>query len=322
MPDLSSVVSPISYVFGAALAGGLTALLARCWTRRGGRAPSYAEAAWCAFLPLLAVLIVPLFTLLQPEALLPAAVHRFWHEWEEAVHSVPLSHGVLHLGNLLLLLVGVICCVRAAFQIARMQGFGGTLRRISGPLEVGGGGPAVRRIDSPHPACLTVGALRPLVYVTSGLLEHLRERERAAMLAHEEAHARGRHPLIAAVLTGFFSLVPVPGGRLLLADWTAAAERACDAQAAIQVGRATDVAEALVRVAQLVSTSRSPLPGVTAFASAGEDIEGRVQALLALADGGAPASGRLPRALAGACLVLLFGTTLWLPHVVEFFAHH
>jgi Zn-dependent protease with chaperone function len=323
MPDLSSVVAAISHVLGAALAGGLTALLARRWTRRSGRTPTYAEAAWCAFLPLLALLVVPLFGLLRSETFLPLGpVHVFWHEWEEAVHSLPLSHGALHLGNLLVLLTGVVCCVRAAFRLARTQAFDSTLRRISKPLDPAESNSHIRCIDSPHPACLTVGATRPSVYVTSGLLAHLPERERRAVLAHEAAHARGRHPLIAAILEGVFSLIPVPGARLLLDDWTAAAERLCDTEAALQVGRATDVAEALVRVAQLVSLSRSPLPGGSTFASSGEDVEGRVQALLALANGAAPSSRQLPRALAAASLALLFGTTLWLPHMVEFFAHH
>jgi hypothetical protein len=121
------------------------------------------------------------------------------------------------------------------------------------------------------------------------------------------------------LLSLFYALFPLPGGRLLLADWHHAVERECDAEAAARVGSAPDVAAALIRAAQATARSPVTVPGSACFAAFGDDVEGRVAALLAL-----PASRErarpTPLILAG--LGVLLTASLWIYHAVELFVHH
>lgn len=101
-------------------------------------------------------------------------------------------------------------------------------------------------------AC-TVGILRPLVYVSTGLREALAPEEFEAVLAHEQAHASGRHNLVllashAAANALFF----VPGTRHSLLAIRRAVEISADADATKRIGDALSVAGALTRVATLL----------------------------------------------------------------------
>lgn len=60
----------------------------------------------------------------------------------------------------------------------------------------------VNCVDSVTANAFCAGALRPRVYVTTGLLERLEAAELEAVLAHEAAHARRRDPLRRAVASG------------------------------------------------------------------------------------------------------------------------
>lgn len=59
-------------------------------------------------------------------------------------------------------------------------------------VEVGG----VRLLDHPRAVAYCLPGLRPRVVVSRGALEALDDGELAAVLAHERAHARGRHDLV------------------------------------------------------------------------------------------------------------------------------
>ncbi len=124
--------------------------------------------------------------------------------------------------------------------------------------------------------CFATGVWRPRVVVSATLLERLRRDELRAALAHEEAHLH-RHDtrqLAVLVWAGLFAL---PWASAAVERvFREAAEEACDAEAAAQVGPVV-VAKALVAVAGL-QLGRAPT-GSLAFGDS--PIERRVVALLA-----------------------------------------
>jgi hypothetical protein len=128
MRELEPILAIVSFAYAAVGVGVVSALLARAWTRRQGRPPSAAEAGWCVFLPPLALLLLPLATI---EPHLPgslSAVHERWHEWQQTLHSAPLTHGILHAANCLLLAVAAAGMVRMAYALARIHAFASAIR--------------------------------------------------------------------------------------------------------------------------------------------------------------------------------------------------
>jgi beta-lactamase regulating signal transducer with metallopeptidase domain len=320
MPDGEAVVSWLAAAYAAAAIGVAVALLLRPWLRRGRRVPSAAESAWCALLPVLTVAAGLAAAGFHPApAGLLAEGHQVWHRWEGALHASPLGHGALHAANLALLGLTLICLLKAIFEVSRILALTRALGAASRPLEGQGRAPRIYLLPSSRPLCFTAGVLHPRVYVTASLLEQLSSREAEAMLAHELAHVRRRDRLTATFLSLFSTLLPIPGVRALGRDWQQAAERACDAEAAARIGSRQDVAAALVRVVRLGAQPRQPVSGASAFADAWDDVEGRVQALLAPPE---VPTGPLPGRLVLVSLVLVLAPCLWLYHVVELFARH
>jgi beta-lactamase regulating signal transducer with metallopeptidase domain len=368
MPDLQSILSVLTSAYGAAVAGLLAALLVRAWICRRPRMPSCAEALWCALLPAAAILTVPVVAMVQPHsANFLVTLHDIWHRWEKAIHASPAAHSTLHMANLLFLILAAFCAARTVFACVRMRAFRASLRAAAcrktsdarcrtsvepwdrslqtpttaiaalAPSEV----IPLYLLPSPRPACFTLGFLNPAIYVTSGLVQQLTARDWEAVLAHEAAHVRRRDGLIGSLLAAFYHLFALPGGRILRRDWERAVERECDAEAARRLGSPCDVASALLRVAQLTNQTVPVVPGVSSFAASGEDIEGRVQALLDL--GGSDSRRQIP---VGSCeryssalaarllplvskgwlvavsLGLLCAADLPLRHAVELFVHH
>ncbi len=318
MADLHPVLLWLASVYAAAGVGVLSALLIRAWTRRPGRVVTLLEAAWCALLPPLAVLLLPL-SALDPHLTQLPEMHAAWHRWEQVVHRGAVTHGALHAANALLLLAGVFFLARTVYAVTRMHAFAVAVRSAARPQAAQIAGAPLYSVPSARPLCFTMGLLRPAVYVTTSLQEHLSPREQEAMLAHEGAHIRRRDGLTRVFLSLFYALFPFPGSSLLLQDWHQAAERGCDAEAASRIGSAPDVAAALIRVAQAMTRSTTAVPGSVCFADFGDDIEGRVQALLAL-------TASPPRALPTRPVLLGLGLLLtassWLYHIVELFARH
>lgn len=325
MPDLQVLLGFLAFTYGAALSGLLMALAIRLWTARAARVPTASEAAWCAFLPLLTVLIAPVCALAEPLAARPFAFwHQVWHEWAHTVHATPFLHGGLHLGNTLLLGIAALTVSRTVYQLARMWSYETSLRRTA--LLYGQWYPAgsYYRLPSPRPVCFTLGFFRPAIYVTDCLLAELSPRDQAAMLGHECAHLRRRDLLLRPLLTLFYSFFVLPGGKVLLRDWCRAAERECDAAAGRQIGSRTEVAAALVRVARLMQGHEVQEAALAAFAGEPDDIEGRVRALLQPVRVGASPLGSLSGRvlLTGISLGALFPVAFWLRHAVEFFVRH
>jgi Zn-dependent protease with chaperone function len=322
MREPPSILALLTFAYGGAAAGLLAAFVVRGWTCRRGRSPSSLEATWCVLLPALAVLALPALSMLQPHGESFTGLHALWHSWEQAIHTSAVGHALLHVANFLVLLFALCCVVRTVYALAQIQAFGASLRAAAhqDPRQVEAR--PLFRLPSPHPACFTLGIASPSVYVTTGLLEQVSPRDCEAILAHEAAHISRRDGLIKAFLLAFYHLLPLPGSDLLRADWERAAERECDALAARRIGSPCDVAAALVRVARLAGPI--PVPAVSCFA-AGDDVEGRVQALLS-----GPAEGTLGPAaraaesslLALISLGIVFAASFWVRDAVELFVHH
>jgi Zn-dependent protease with chaperone function len=325
MPDLCPLLGFLAFSYGAALTGVTVALLARLFLRRTGRVPTAPEATWCAFLPLLAVLLSPMLAVTEPHAVASfGSWHDLWHEWARTVHATPLLHDGLHVGNALLLGIAAITVARTVYQLARMWSFELALRRVALTECQANDTGAYLRLPSSRPLCFTLGLLRPTVYISDRLLDALTPRDRAAVLAHERAHIRRRDPLVRPLLMLFYSFFLLPGGAVLLRDWSRASERACDAEAGRRVGSRTDVAAALVRAARLMSGAERPEPLLSPFAGEADDIEGRVDALLHPAASGSPSRyfSYGPLLLTAFSVGLLFPVSFWLRHAVEFFVRH
>lgn len=155
-------------------------------------------------------------------------------------------------------LVGLLCGGMSAGALVRLFVSGGRSwlmeRRMWGAVRAQG--PATEapadvpqlRIDSDLPLLATVGLWRPLVVFTSEVEAELTERELAAALRHEAAHARRRDNLLDLVATAALtSQLYVPTAHLYARYWREEAERACDDSAA--AGGAAEVASALVKLA-------------------------------------------------------------------------
>lgn len=222
--------------------------------------------------------------------------------------------GSIQLGRIWLVLglLATPVLIRVALSVARLlrgRRLLSVLRRSARST-----GANYHEVSSEAPFAVTAGLWRPRVYVTSGLLRHLDDTSRAAVLAHEAAHVRRHDPLM-KLLADLLSTFHLPKTRqALLADLSLACEQACDEEAAFNVGDRTAVADALVKLGRLVSDG-SPT-GTAAVAQFGEgSITARVHALL-----GAPkAAPRLPSARLTLAASLVLATMLSAPvhHATE-----
>lgn len=107
-------------------------------------------------------------------------------------------------------------------------------------------------------AC-TVGLLRPRIFVDATLFPALTKPQRAAILAHERGHVRGRHGMIdLAARCMAAGLAPWPGAQLAHAETRRYLEAVADDRAAAKTNRRT-VAAAIVTAATM-----PPLPALGA----------------------------------------------------------
>ena len=131
-------------------------------------------------------------------------------------------------------------------------------------------------VESEEPIAYTVGLRRRMVVVSSGMLAGLTGEERAAILAHERAHVRGRHTALLTVARivgrAFRSLPPV---RTATRHLVLGLEAAADDAAAREMGDPVPVARALVRLAE---RSAQGLPA-SALGASESDVVTRVRRL-------------------------------------------
>lgn len=132
-----------------------------------------------------------------------------------------------------------------------------------------------------EPLCLSVGALRPRLFVSEGLLAKTSAREVEIMVAHEEAHVR-RWDTLVRLLVRVASQALLPGPRrMLLAAIELSSEQACDEEAACSVGDRLAVAETLLAVERLLTSAASRRLQPLAAAFGPSSVPQRVEALLA-----------------------------------------
>ncbi len=115
-----------------------------------------------------------------------------------------------------------------------------------------------RVLDSPVPAAFCIPGARPLLVLSSGMVEELDADQLAAVVAHERAHLRERHHLLLLPFVAWRAALPV----------LPAADRAHDAVRDLVEMRADDVA---------LRALTGPTPRRTL-----------AQAIVAAAEGGAP----------------------------------
>lgn len=172
----------------------------------------------------------------------------------------------------LILIPALLLLTRCGWRLWQEARLARSLVRSSRPSTLG---PDVRVLDQQAPLALTVGGLKPVILVSTGLMEGLSPAALEAVLAHERAHVARRDILFSLMDRLAAALLPARIRRPLMADLTLAREQACDAHAAERVGGPLAVAAALTEVARL----RLAAPAVGLSVAAGS-LEARVAMLL------------------------------------------
>jgi hypothetical protein len=169
----------------------------------------------------------------------------------------------------------------------------GRARRAAAALAAGaraGLAPDVSLLAADAPLSLCLGALRPRILVSDGLVRALAPDAVAAVLAHERAHARRRDAL-RALLARACSWPHLPRVRReLLAALALASERACDEAAAEDTGDRLLVAAAVLAVERLHAGAAAPRLLAASFGDGA--VPARVEGLLA--EPAPPGDARLP----------------------------
>ena len=267
--------------YAAAVSAAAPALLTRAsWATR---APRLGIAAWCAA----ATTVVVAFVLAAVvPAVVPQATWRAMCDlWQSGSSALRGDHGwtgrVMVVAGLAL--AGVMVG-RLGFTVTRSVRAAARWRRrhVEAVRLVGraGPGPDVTVIDHPDPAVYVVASRSgSLVVVTSGAVQRLTGAELAAVIAHENAHAAGRHHLLITAL-GLLAET-FPASRLFTQAHThvTGLVEVCADDAAVRHHGRLDLARALVTVAEGLASSGSRAPA-GALAASGGDAAGRVHRLL------------------------------------------
>jgi Zn-dependent protease with chaperone function len=161
--------------------------------------------------------------------------------------------------------------------------------------------PDVGLVDSSCPFSITVGLVRPRIWLSTTLVAALTQGQLAVVEAHERAHLRRRDPLL-RLLAGWLSMPILPSVRQsILERLHLASEQACDEAAGGVVGDRVLVAETLLAVARLVGPNPTA-SGLPAEASFGRGfVSARIESLLDPVDVGS--WQRLNRWLPGLVIV-------------------
>jgi Zn-dependent protease with chaperone function len=129
-------------------------------------------------------------------------------------------------------------------------------------------------LDDDAPIAFALPGKPGRIVVSRGMLRCLGDQERAALLAHERAHLRGRHHLFQGLWRLTAALNPLLRPLAVAGDFVL--ERWADEEAAAQVGDRTVVAHAVGRAALASAGVSRPV----ALAATGGVVPQRVRALL------------------------------------------
>ena len=206
------------------------------------------------------------------------------------------------------LLAAAVELARQLFGLHRVQGVLRRLPRLAGslPRPPGEGPRRLVIVDLEQPHCFTIGLLRPVVVISSGLVAALTSEELHAALCHEGAHARRHDPLralTASIATAAVLFAPV------LRDLEASARVGEEVEADRLAAERCGVIPLLSALRSLLESGapRAPLSSMAARTALAE----RIGAL----DGRPPrlALGRLRLAATIASSLLLVGLGLAVP---------
>jgi hypothetical protein len=175
----------------------------------------------------------------------------------------------------LVLLVGLSVALAVAVWAWRYLRLVGGLAALSEPDPATG----TLRIATRRPLALTLGLLRPQVFLSEGLEEGVPAEDLDAVRAHEAAHVLRRDGLRKLALATFTLPYPPSCRVAMLEEYAAVCEELCDVHAARVVGEPARVARALLSVARLGEGWDRPLPAPACRFSQGH-VERRVRALL------------------------------------------
>ena len=262
-------------------------------------APGTAILVWLAALLLRAVLVAFaatfVFAVAPKTELFHAVTHFCWHT------VVPLITAHLGVSGHLLADIAIVLPVLIVLGslASVLVGLYRATRRVHALLTAGiGAGPAGSVIVSDSSIVLAAAGMRkPRVIVSAGALTQLDDAELGAGLAHERGHIARRHRWILVVAQVARALGrPIPGARAALAELAFHVERDADRFALRAQHEPSALASAICKAA-----AGRPRP-LSAFALGGGGAARRVRHLLAEDPG--PARSSLPRALAGALVVL------------------
>ncbi len=138
----------------------------------------------------------------------------------------------------------------------------------------------VRIIESSRPFCFAAGLVRPRIVISRGLHDALTREERAAVVAHERAHAQRRDAL-SALMAQIAASTHLPGvGAWLRRELEVAAEQCCDEAAAQVAGDRLLVASTILKVERLAHADGSSACAQLAPAFGACAVTRRVEALL------------------------------------------
>lgn len=157
-----------------------------------------------------------------------------------AVVLEPWARPELTLSLLLLALV----VVRVIWGTARAW------RSQSAAMRLAAGGDGLHVvIPASQSFVFTVGLLRPRIVLSEGFLRSTPSKWRQVVLAHEEAHARGRHPLVLFLVEAISAALPLAPMLWAAQVTRSGLEAVADDYAARKIGDRRTVAEAVAGMA-------------------------------------------------------------------------
>lgn len=252
-----------------------------------GMSPRSRAAVLFAMIVLpVAAVAVPYVPALAPHLPVPWRAPIAWGVANYPSPSEWIAHSIASLLTAVLVLVPPVALLVLLLRSARQSQ---ALTRLGGEQH-----PAGFTLVPGRGVALTTGLWRPRVLLSADVWE---SEHGAVILRHEQAHARGRHPLLLVLARAALALWWwVPGSARLLSDLRDALEESADATAARRHGR--------VRVARAIIDSASSLAPAPAVGFGGPS--GNEQRIATLAHGSSPA---LTRTIVAASAVI---APLWL----------
>jgi Zn-dependent protease with chaperone function len=243
----------VTFVLFTLAASGVTSLLARRLVGSVARVPPAVAAGrlrWLLAMPVGVGASMTLIAFLPSVAASLADVHHHCasHAGHPHLCVVHLPAGAGSATGWLVVAVAVaVVALRVLPVIAEVR----RSSRLVAALLL----PATRRgtvtVPSSEPLCATVGMWAPTVVVSSGFAEAVGPEALTAAVAHERAHARRRDTLW-RVATSFAAVaLPHAVAARLQAALDLATERACDEDAAVELGDRLLVADAILRAQRL-----------------------------------------------------------------------